>query len=79
MNDGEWCTGYDVVEKLKYYRCSICGRRLFPKEREYDCGFLHLMLPFHKKKGYKITRLKKRQHKIIKEKKNRMKGTMRGK
>jgi len=78
-NGEEWCTANDVVEKLKYHRCSLCGRRLFPKEMQDERGFICLMLPFHKKKGYKLTRIKNRQHKLIKEKKIRTKGTMRGK
>jgi hypothetical protein len=52
---------------------------LFPREREFNTGFTYLMLPAHKKKGYKIKRLKKRQHKILKQKNNRTKGPMRGK
>lgn len=63
----EWC---DIVgEKVytdKKTRCSVCGRRLSPRESE--SGLFHT-LPPHKKKGYKIKRKKANSHITLKAKK----------
>jgi predicted RNA-binding Zn-ribbon protein involved in translation (DUF1610 family) len=50
----EWCEQRDLVWEDKIHRCTSCGRRLIPKETQFS----QLMLPPHKKKGYKIRRKK---------------------
>ena len=50
----EWCESQEDVEDDKITRCSVCGRRLKPREI-WDYGY---KLPPHKKKGYKIKRKK---------------------
>jgi len=53
MIESEWCESEEVVYTDKKTRCSVCGRRLIPREVN-----LQLRLPPHKKKGYKIKRKK---------------------
>ena len=64
----EWCDS--VGEKVytdKKTRCSLCGRRLSPRESESG---LFYTLPPHKKKGYKIKRIKDTRHITLKAKKH---------
>ena len=51
--ENEWCESEEMVYEDKKTRCSICGRRLIPREAE-----IFYRLPPHKKKGYKIQRKK---------------------
>lgn len=51
----EWCESGEKVYTDKKTRCSLCGRRLTPRESE---SRLFWTLPPHKKKGYKIKRKK---------------------
>lgn len=51
----EWCVAGEKVDTDKKTRCSICGRRLIPRE---SVSGLWWTLPPHKKKGYKIKRKK---------------------
>ncbi len=68
----EWCGSEEIVETDKKTRCSICGRRLKPREtNEFDYRGNIYRLPPHKKKGYKIKR--KKGHNIKEEKKGRIK------
>ena len=64
----EWCKQRDFVWEDKIHRCSLCGRRLKPQET----NDFHLILPRHKKKGYKIKR--KKGHNNRKEKPYRRNG-----
>lgn len=63
MND--WCDQQDRVRQGgRIYRCTKCGKRLFPREREEDGEFIGWQLPRHKSKGHKIRAIKARQHRI---------------
>jgi len=60
MRSDDYCPQQDIVgDGNRYYRCSACNRRLWPRECDY--GF---QLPPHKPKGYKIAKLKAIQHKM---------------
>lgn len=65
--ENEWCTEEEKVYTDKKTRCSLCGRRLTPRESESG---LFYTLPPHKKKGYKIKR--KKGHNKKQEKKGRI-------
>ena len=71
----EWCDNEgEKVYTNKKTRCSLCGRRLVPRESESGLFFT---LPPHKKKGYKIKR--KKGHNIYEKKQgktNRAKSKM---
>jgi hypothetical protein len=51
-----WCPQQDwVADGRRYYRCSDCNRRLWPKMVYWPDGeFEGWRLPPHKPKGYKI-------------------------
>ena len=57
-----WCPQQDyVADGKRYYRCSVCNRRLWPKVVYRQEGEpAQWRLPPHKPKGYKI---KKKQGK----------------
>jgi hypothetical protein len=62
-NVDDWCDQEDwVPEGSRVHRCSKCGKRLYPRERQEDGEFLGWQLPPHKTKGHKIKAIKKRQH-----------------
>jgi len=50
-----WCPQQDYVpDGKRYYRCSVCNRRLWPRlvpRADVEAGW---RLPPHKPKGYKI-------------------------
>lgn len=64
--NSEWCESQEIVEDDKITRCSVCGRRLKPRESwdmetNENNTIVHTpeyKLPPHKKKGYKIKRKK---------------------
>jgi len=63
MND--WCDQQDWVrDGGRIYRCTKCGKRLYPLERQKHGEFLGWQLPPHKIKGHKIKAIKARQHRI---------------
>jgi len=65
MND--WCDQQDwVPDGDRIYRCTKCGKRLCPRERQEDGKFLGWQLPPHKTKAHKIKAIKARQHRIRK-------------
>jgi hypothetical protein len=65
MND--WCDQQDwVPDGDRIYRCTKCGKRLYPRERQENGEFLGWQLPPHKTKGHKIKAIKARQHRIRK-------------
>ena len=70
MKTDEWCDERDEkVYTDKKSRCSLCGRRLTPRESESG---LFYTLPPHKKKGYKIKRKKTKKHERLQNKKHRL-------
>ena len=72
----EWCDSQEIVEDDKTKRCSLCNKRLKPRETD---EFNHLgviyRLPPHKKKGYKIRRLKGHNKRNDSKRKNRIRKT----
>lgn len=60
-----WCDQEDWVPYGgRVYRCTKCGKRLYPRERRKEGDFLGWQLPPHKIKGHRIKTIKARQHKI---------------
>ncbi len=58
MENG-WCSSEEIVDDDKKHRCSVCGRRLKPRETDEFTYYGNVFrLPPHKKKGYKIKRKK---------------------
>jgi hypothetical protein len=50
-----WCPQQDYVpDGKRYYRCSVCNRRLWPRMVLLPDGEAGWRLPPHKPKGYKI-------------------------
>jgi hypothetical protein len=59
----DWCDQQDwVPDGDRVYRCTKCGKRLYPRERQEAGEFLGWQLPPHKTKGHKIKVIKARQH-----------------
>jgi hypothetical protein len=51
----DWCDQEDwVPDGVRVYRCTKCGKRLYPRERQEHGEFLGWQLPPHKNKGHKI-------------------------
>ncbi len=68
----EWCDQEDwVPDEARVYRCSKCGKRLYPRERREHGEFLGWQLPPHKTKGHRLRAIKARQHMIRSAQKNR--------
>jgi hypothetical protein len=68
----DWCDQEDWVPGGKrVYRCSKCGKRLYPRERHEGGQFLGWQLPPHKTKGHRIKEIKARQHVIRSVRKGR--------
>jgi len=66
----DWCDQEDwVPDGDRIYRCTKCGKRLYPRERQENGEFLGWQLPPHKTKGHRIKAIKDRQHKIRKSQK----------
>jgi hypothetical protein len=59
-----------VADGDRYYRCSVCNKRLLPKEvmSHFGTEFIGWRLPRHKPKGHKIAKIKARQHKMRRKK-----------
>jgi hypothetical protein len=57
-----WCPQLDyVADGKRYYRCSICNRRLWPRTvLRQDSELAGWRLPPHKPKGYKIKKKQSR-------------------
>jgi len=68
----DWCDQEDwVPDGDRVYRCTKCGKRLYPRERQEQGEFLGWQLPPHKTKGHRIKAIKARQHKIRSTQKSR--------
>jgi hypothetical protein len=65
-NMDDWCDQQDTVsDGDRIYRCSKCGKRLYPRKIFGSEGELAgFRLPPHKKKGHRIMAIKRRQHRI---------------
>jgi len=66
-----WCEQRDwVPDGDRYYRCSSCNKRLWPKETFCVGGeFIGYRLPKHKVKGHKIKAMKAKLHEQRKRRK----------
>jgi hypothetical protein len=68
----DWCDQEDwVPDGSRVYRCTKCGKRLYPRERQEQSEFVGWQLPPHKTKGHRIRTIKARQHKIRRAQKGR--------